>query len=329
MNKWQEMLGYLDKDQEVTLLVHEKPDGDCLGSALALGLFLQEKGYKPVLYLPHTLAEIYTFLPGQEIIRIVPSGLLPINKNIIAVDCADEGRWDYKVPENSILLNIDHHVSNSLFGEVYLVDSKAAATGEIIYRIITEEGGTVTPEIATCLYVALSTDTGSFRFSNVTPDTFRIAGQLVQAGADLDLIRQELFEKRPLIEVLTMKKSLETLAFHAGGKIASAYLSNEVIQQEELLDPDTDGLIGILRSTVGVELALVFKELKPQLVKVSLRSKSYLDVNKLAQIFNGGGHPRASGCTINGHLDQVMEQVMAAALQAIEIDEESLSERSN
>lgn len=327
MRKWQEIIKHLNKNQEVALLVHEKPDGDCLGSALALGLYLQEIGYKPVLYLPEPISSLYKFLPGQEFIRVVTNGLLSDNSAFIAVDCADEERWSYQLPQNSILLNIDHHVSNTLFGEVSLVDSQAAATGEIIYRIITDEGGTITPEIATCLYVAISTDTGSFRYSNVTPTTFSIAGELVKAGADLDLIRQELFEKRPLTELLTMKKALETLSITAEGRIAAAYLSYEMLQEDEILDPDTDGLISLLRSTDGVELALIFKELESQVVKVSLRSKSYLDVNKLAQRFNGGGHPRAGGCTIKGQLDRVMKEVMAAAVQAIE--EEIPSERSN
>ena len=120
------------------------------GSALALGLYLQEIGYKPVLYLPEPISSLYKFLPGQEFIRVVTNGLLSDNSAFIAVDCADEERWSYQLPQNSILLNIDHHVSNTLFGEVSLVDSQAAATGEIIYRIITDEGGTITPEIATC-----------------------------------------------------------------------------------------------------------------------------------------------------------------------------------
>lgn len=326
MVRWQEMRTYLKKGQEVALLVHEKPDGDCIGSALALGLFLQEKGLKPILYLPAPLSPLFSFLPGQEMIRVVSSCTMS-QEMVIAVDCADEHRWDYNVSEQCTLLNIDHHISNNLFGKVNLVDSRAAATGEIIYRIISEEGGTVTPEIATCLFVALSTDTGSFRYSNVTAETFRIAGQLVQAGADLDLIRRELYDKRPLTELLTMKEAMGALSFEAEGRIVYTVLANEVLQQKNLLDPDTDGLIGILRSTEGVELALLFKEIEPQLVKISLRSKSYLDVNKLAQKFQGGGHPRAGGCTIKGQLADVMEQVLTAAKLAI--DEESPSGRSN
>jgi len=317
MTKWQEINKWLKEGQEVILLVHEKPDGDCIGSALGFGLFLKTKGFKPVLYLPVPLPVLYTFLPGQELIRVCSPGTLREETPVIAIDCADTKRLGYTVPASSPLINIDHHISNAMFGVVNIVDTHAAAAGEVIYRIIEEEDGPLPPDIATCLYVAIVTDTGSFRYSNVTSETFRIAGNLVLAGADLESVRNRLFESRPLMELLLLNKALETLSITAEGKIMSAQLPYEVLHKENWHDPDTDGLIGIMRATEGVEVALLFKELEPQLVKVSLRSKSYVDANKLARQFEGGGHPRAAGCTVYGPLDQVIRQVMAEAEKAV------------
>jgi len=317
MSDWQKLQAYLSPERKIVLLVHEKPDGDCLGSALGLGLFLRELGYCPEIYLPKPIPQLYSFLPGQELIKFKADGAVPENTTVIAVDCGDEKRWDYDLPGSCPLINIDHHISNTMFGVVNIVDTMAAATGEIIYRLMSEAAWELTPDAATCLYVAISTDTGSFRYSNVTPETFRIAGELVAAGADMELVRYELYEKRPLAEILTMKQALETLYFTAEGKIAVARLSYEALSRENLLDTDTDGLIGMLRATDGVELALLFKELEPGTVKVSIRSKSYVDANKLAQSFQGGGHPRASGCTVKGSLRKVEENILKEARLAV------------
>lgn len=327
MSDWQKLQAYLTLGQEVTLLVHEKPDGDCLGSALGLGMFLQAQGYVPWLYLPSPLPELFNFLPGQEMIKVVAQGFVPENTPVIAVDCGDLQRWDYTIPVSSPLLNIDHHVSNTMFGLVNVVDTTAAATGEILYQVMREAGWVITSAVATCLYVAISTDTGSFRYSNVTPETFRIAGELVKAGADLDLIRNELFERRPLAELVTMGLALKSLTFSAERKIASVQLDYALLSKEKLLDADTDGIIGMIRATDGVELALIFKEPEPGKVKVSLRSKSYVDVNQLAQHFQGGGHPRAAGCTISGEFADIYTRVMSEACRAVA--KECKNERGN
>lgn len=324
MTDWQKLQAYLKKGQEIVLLVHEKPDGDCLGSALGMGIFLQEQGYLPVLYLPNPLPGLYRFLPGQEIIRVTRQPV-PENAVVIAIDCGDVQRWEYDIPHGNTLLNIDHHASNTRFGALNLVDTSAAATGEILYKLMKEARWAITPGAATCLYVAISTDTGSFRYSNVTPATFRIAGDLVDAGADLDLVRNELYENRPLEELLIMQKALETLTFTADGEIALARLPYETLKEKDLLDTDTDGIIGIMRGTEGVELALLFKEQEPGRVKVSLRSKSRVDVNRLALKFEGGGHPRAAGCTILGLFDRVVERVTAEGCRSVE--EASRNER--
>ena len=327
MSDWQKLQAYLTPGQEVVLLVHEKPDGDCLGSALGFGLFLQDKGYEPVLYLPKPIPQQYDFLPGKAMIKVAAEGSVPEKTTIIAIDCGDLQRWNYSIPSSSPILNVDHHVSNTMFGVVNVVNTNASAAGEIIYQIMCEADWNITSEVATCLYVAISTDTGSFRYSNVTPETFRIAGELVRAGAELDLIRNELFESRPLTELITMGRALESLTFSAQSRVACAHLSHAVLSKENLLDAETDGIIGMMRATEGVELAIVFKEPESGKVRVSFRSKSYVDVNQLAQLFQGGGHPRAAGCTIEGEITEVISRVVSEANRLV--TEGSIDERGN
>ncbi len=309
MNDWKNVQAFLEGCPEVILVVHDKPDGDCLGSGLTLCLGLAGLGYKPVMLLPEAIPEIYHFLPGQEYVEIRAKSALPESIPVITVDCSDMERLNYKINESNPVLNIDHHVSNTCFGLLNIVDTDAAATGEIVYSLLGEAKVEITPEMATCLYVAISTDTGSFIYSNTTAKSLRIASELLAQKTDLDLIRSELHETRPLSELLTIKAALENLFISEDGKMISCTLAYKELQEKKLLTTETDGLIGMLRATEGVEIALLFKELQPGLVKISLRSKSYLDVNALASEFNGGGHARAAGCTIKGDLQEVQRLV--------------------
>jgi phosphoesterase RecJ-like protein len=310
MSTWQEITSFFKDYREIILLIHEKPDGDCLGSALALGHHLSNEGYQPVLYHPEPIPAGYNFLPGQDMIKIYREKELPKGRPIIAVDCADLGRILYSLPQDIPIINIDHHSSNSYFGDFNLVNSKAAATGEIIFELLSEAQKGISFPMATCLYVALSADTGSFRYSNTTAKTFRIAGELLNLGANIELIRGHLFDRRPLTELLMIKLALTKMQFSLNGKIAWSVLSYPELSEHNLLDTDTESVISLLRSVEGVEAALVFKELEPEKVKVSFRSKKLLDVNILANEFGGGGHPRAAGCSLEGNLEELTTKVM-------------------
>lgn len=310
MSEWEMLNSILVNYEEAVILVHEKPDGDCLGSGLALGLALQKRGVKALLYLPEPLPDLYSFLPGQEMIRTgdqeIIQGVL-----VIAVDCGDEFRFRYKIPEGSTIINIDHHTSNTGFGDLNLIDTHAAAAGEIIYRLLIQGDIEINGDIATCLYVALATDTGSFRFSNMTRDTFAIAGDLVELGADLDLIRNQLYEKRSYDELLALKVAFKNLYRSKEGSLLTCTLTYADMERYNLFSAETDGISTMMRSVDGVEVAILFKALKQDEVKVSFRSKSSFDVNELAMEFKGGGHPRAAGCTIYSSLDEAYSLVIA------------------
>lgn len=318
MSDWQKFWSIVKDYYEVIVVVHEKPDGDCLGSALSLCSALERLGKSPCLLLPEPLPAIYEFLPGQEVIRFQDAGRLPEDALVVAVDCADKNRIKYELNDSNYVINIDHHISNEMFGGLNIVNPAAAAAGEILYNMFLEGGISLTPEMATCLYVAVSTDTGSFTFSNTTAAVLNIASELVKQKADLEQIRFNLHEKRPLKELLTIKAALGNLQISGDGKIISSLLSYEDLAKDDLFSAETDGLIGMLRATEGVELAILFKETEPVIIKVSLRSKSYVDVNELAKEFAGGGHSRAAGCTIRGDLKIIADTVLAAARRYVE-----------
>ncbi|MDD2401801.1 MAG: bifunctional oligoribonuclease/PAP phosphatase NrnA [Clostridia bacterium] len=313
MSEWQKIKAYLQGQKNIILLVHEKPDGDCMGAALALAHHLQMEGYSPSLYNPDAIPMIYGFLPGQEMIKTYKDKRLPEGIPIIVIDCADQGRVRYVLPENVPIINIDHHVSNNYFGSYNLVDTKAAATGEIIYKLLVESEESINSFTATCLYVALSSDTGSFKYSNTTARTFRYASELVELGADMELIRYNLFERRPISELLMMKLALTNMKQSVDKRIIWTALSYRKLAENNLLQTDTDSVISLMRSTEGIEIAFVIKELEPNLVKVSLRSKKYFDVNVLANKFHGGGHSRAAGCTIKGDLNEIVINIISTA----------------
>lgn len=314
MSDWQELQRRLAGSERVVLLVHEKPDGDCLGAALALGLGLKDRGYKPVLLLPQPIPQIYEFLPGQDLIEVRPPGEINENNAVIAIDCTDLERTEYTLVGDNPMINIDHHISNTFFGGLNIVDTGAAATAEIIYRLFQEGLAKITPDMATLLYVAVSTDTGSFIYSNTTPQTLRIASELLVLKADLDLIRKNLHEKRPYGELVMVKTALCSLFLQGEDRIIGCKLTYSDLCKNNLITTDTDGLVGMLRATDGVEIALLFKELSPGVIKVSLRSKEYADVNKLAGELGGGGHPRAAGCTVRGKLNDVVDHVVSLAI---------------
>lgn len=318
MTEWSKINSYLHGKSDILILIHEKPDGDCLGSALALGLALESKGYNPEILMPNKMPEIYEFLPGQHLISIKPPYLLPHDVLIIAVDCADTKRFEYRLPTNSVgVINIDHHISNTSFGDYNLVDAEAAAAGEIIYKLLHESDIKITGDIATCLYTAISSDTGSFSYSNTTYQTLQIAAELLAKGADIDSIRYNIYEKKPLKDLLIIKKGLDNLYLSPEGQVAACTIGYGDLSKNDLLTADTDGLINILRSTEGVEVALLFKEVAPGQVKLSLRSKSFYNVNELAQEYEGGGHPRAAGCTIRGNVSDIVDEVLQKAEGAL------------
>ena len=304
----------LDHDSFV-LLEHQKPDGDCVGSGLALVQALRSLGKQALLVSDDPHPAVYDFLPGRRFHTragyLKPEDFHP--QVAIFLDCTDPERAGrgLEFAAGKVWVNIDHHVSNRSFGAVNLVDPTAAATGELVYDVINELGIPIDKDIATCLYVAILTDTGGFRYQNTTKETHLLAAELLERGVNGSEIFDCVFETRTVSSIMLLSKVLSTLKLYRGGKIASVTLTQEMMRASGASSEETEGIIGYPRSIAGVEVSLFFKESdEPGKVHVSFRSRSLVDVAAVAQSLGGGGHPRAAGALIDGTIEEVTEKVM-------------------
>ncbi|MGI6449810.1 MAG: DHH family phosphoesterase [Desulfitobacteriia bacterium] len=310
----------LEKVPEAALFSHISPDGDCLGSMLALGMALESRQKKIAYYNAGPLPNNLRFLPGIELVNTTLPRELP--ETLIFIDCAEAERA-YSSLKNHFqgrkILNIDHHISNDHFGTYNWVDPQAAAAGEMVYKLIKKLGITITKEIAINLYSAIITDTGRFSFSNTTAKSFKIAAELVRTGIDLVAINNILFEQKTLAQTKLLKTALCNLELLQGGTIAVIVLSRQDFAEAGAEENLSEGLVNYARNIENVEAAAILKEIDSQEIKVSFRSNSWLDVNKIAAQFGGGGHVRASGCSIYQSLDKAKKIVVSALEEALKL----------
>lgn len=216
----------------------------------------------------------------------------------------------------AVLVNIDHHPTNNLFGRLNYVDAEAAATGEIIFELLQKLGVHNDGAVAEALYVAISTDTGSFKYDNTTEKTHLIAGRLLARGVKPGHISSQVFDIKPLAAVMALRQALSTLTFSADGKIAWMTLTEKDLQQAGADNADLEGLINYAKNIEGVEVGLLFRENDDGTIKVGFRSFQ-TDVAGIAALFGGGGHTRAAGCTIRGSLDEAISRVTAAVAEVV------------
>ncbi|MCD6486527.1 MAG: bifunctional oligoribonuclease/PAP phosphatase NrnA [Syntrophobacterales bacterium] len=293
---------------------HARPDGDALGSELAIYHMLRDMGKDVVVYNQDKTPAVYEFLPGsKDMIHFLDS--VDGFEAVFVLDCSDIERvGDEKDKIGSIekIINIDHHASVGTFSEILLVDSTASSTGEIIHRLMKNMGVTITEDIATNIYTAIMTDTGSFRYSNTGIDTFRAVADLVEKGADSRQIAKNIYETKPAVQIRLMGKALDTLEFYEGGRVGSIYVTQKMLQNEGALSEHTEGFVDIVRSIDGIEIAIFYYESSKDLFKISLRSKETVDVEKIAGKLGGGGHVNASACRVEGSLKAVKEKVLGA-----------------
>jgi len=306
----------LSKARSVAILPHLNVDGDALGASLALALALNSSHCQAHVLIEEDVPATLDFLPGQDLIKRSPEGRYQVAINIDNGDINRLGERLAVYQNAEIRLSVDHHATNKMEADVSYVDTGAAATGEIIHRLLTDYmGAPITKDIALCLYTAIITDTGGFRFSNTTPETMVIAGELMKTGIDFTNANKKVFDRISHAKLFLMKQTMNSLKLLFDGKLAVACLRWDDLSSFNAKIEDSEGLVNIGRNLEGVEVSLFLREEKPGLFKGSLRSNEYVDVAQIAEKFGGGGHKRAAGFSAEGDLDDIVKS-LADAIKA-------------
>lgn len=297
---------------------HRSPDGDVVGSTLAMALGLKKLGKKALPFNHDGCPKTLAFLPGSKLLKS------EITKEfseavLITVDSGDLQRLGSKITQYKFkeIWNVDHHQSNTRFGKYNFIDVKAGSTGQVVTELLQAcKGFKLTKDIAQNVFCTLSTDTGSFKYSNSTPEVFNLAAALVKAGAKPDVISQALYETYSQKRLVILEKVLKTLRFEYDGKLAKIFLTQEDLENAQATTDDTEEFINFPRGVEGVKVVAMLKENHSTEWKLSLRSRGGVDVLKIAQKFGGGGHKLAAGCTINmsrseaeAKLDSVLQEL--------------------
>jgi phosphoesterase RecJ-like protein len=306
--------------QRFAILGHVRPDGDALGSQLALALSLQALGKEVRVWNEDGMLEKYSFLPRAELLTKPPS--TPEAFDVaVALDTAIQNRLGTAlgaVRSAKIWINIDHHLSNPGYGDLVHIDTSAPATGEIIFHLIKSEGLPFDRDIAENLYAAISTDTGSFQYPKTSARTFEIAAELIRAGVDVGGLSQLLYENYPRRRLELLRELLRNMRFQQDDHVASFSLSLKAAADLGVLPEDNEGLIDHLRAVHGVIVAVFFEELSDGKVRVSMRSKTEaVDACAICQKFGGGGHTLAAGARVRGTLSEVEERVLAEVCERV------------
>lgn len=317
-----EIAAVINRADSIAISGHVMPDGDCLGSMLALGQALQKQGKNVVFLSPDPVPALYSFLPGADKIR------LQINPGeqfdlFVAVDTSVPerlGAFQDLLHQTRQVVVIDHHIGANVFGHVYLNDPNAAAVGEIIFDLLKVLDIVIDHDLAACLYVAIATDTGSFRYDNTGPHTHRRVAKLLETGLVTSVINKLLYEEKPLVSIELLKEVLGTFAISDCGGVAWITITRELLDRLYATDELVEGMINYPRMIKGVEVAISYRELEKDKYKISFRSKYYFDVSKLAAVFGGGGHTRAAGCVMEGSLDQIQKKILETVLLTLRND---------
>lgn len=314
------VVGALRGHERFVVTSHDNPDGDALGSLLAMHLALGALGKDSVMVMggQAPLPEEYGFLAIEEhgLLREAPEDAS--ERVLVAVDCAQESRIvEQRLVESAPLtIDIDHHHDNTRFGDVNLVVEDASSTAEVLADLFTALGVETTREIAEALYTALVTDTGRFQYSNTTPKALRLAAQLVEAGADVGKVFVEVYESTPFAKLKLLARALERATPHAGGRVLVAELLRADFEATGADEPTSEGIIDYLRSVEGTELVALVRELPNGAAaarKGSLRSRpDGVDVSAIARTFGGGGHRRAAGFSTDLPMDEITSRIVDA-----------------
>ena len=294
---------------------HSRPDGDAIGSMLAMGMLLRQMSKRADLRAADRIPAVYRSLPGADEIRTVMRVHGPYDA-VILLECDSLERTRLRGLEDMFHINIDHHASGKQFAALNWIDYRACSVGELVHRLVKAAGATLTAEMATCLYTTLLTDTGGFCYGGIQANTFALAGELVAAGADPVHVARDVYFANPFSKMLLLGKALSNL--RRDGALAWLWVTHQDMLEAGAAEEDCEGVVNYALSTVGVEAAVFLRELPEGRIRLSLRGKGKVNVARISERLGGGGHENASGCTLDGPIERATEQILSALCDEIE-----------
>lgn len=314
-NALEEVVEWLGSRDDFAIASHADPDGDSLGSSLALALALDQVGKRSTVVIGQPMPRRYKWLPASK--RVVSRDYVPSDARAsILVECSEFGRSGVEGLDTLESLNIDHHTKNSMYADLNWIDSSAAATGMMIHEISQRLGAELTADMATLLYVTVLTDTGSFQHSNTDARAMAFASEMLAAGANAAEISEAVYGDYPAARIHLMGDALSSLVRTAGGRIAYMFLPFSAFERRRTRD--TEAFVNHAQGIDGVQVSLLFKEVEPDVMRISLRSDGTVDVAEIASNHGGGGHPRAAGCQIEGPVESARENLIAEVHEALD-----------
>lgn len=304
----------------IMILGHKDADGDTLGCSLAFGEALRAQGKEVFVVIPPPLPLKYAWMPAFDRIVDRPADGADV-RLVLFFDAGNMERSGSAVghiADHATIVNVDHHPSNSRFGDVNIIDPDASAVGQMVLDMLEHFGWSVTPAMATNLYTALMTDTGGFRHENTTPRAMRDAARLTALGADPAYVASMVYKSRPLTTVKLSGLSVASMQVELGGRLAWAKVTRRMLREAGAVMAESEDIIDTLNSLAGLDVAIIFKEVGAKLTKISVRSRGSVDAAALCAQFGGGGHLRAAGAEVPLPLDRAIPAVLAVARQGIE-----------
>jgi bifunctional oligoribonuclease and PAP phosphatase NrnA len=304
-------------NQRFVIASHARPDGDSIGSELAAAYALRELGKQVTVVNADPASGPLMQFPGVPDIQITDELTEPFDVSII-MECSDLARTGVRGLDRGIVINIDHHPGNTEYGHVNWFDASAAACGEMVFDLVRALGVPLTHEIATHVYLAILTDTGSFHYSHITPRTFAISGQALEAGVDPVLVARNVYDSNNMGRLKLFGAVLGAMQIDPSGRIAIVYVDHEMARAAGGTYEDTEGLINLPLTVKEIEAVIFFKQIEGEEYRVSMRSKGDIDIGAVAKEFGGGGHKNAAGCTVRGAIDELQTVFVSKIQRAIQ-----------
>ncbi len=310
-SRLQQVCDAIRRRERFALTSHARPDGDAIGSQLAMAFALRAMGKTAVCIDKDPAPPQFAPFPGVAEMQLASRADGDFDA-VIVMECGDLSRTGVAGFERYFVVNIDHHPGNTMYGQVNWFDPNACACGELVFDVIEALGVPITAEIATHIYLTILTDTGGFHYGNITPRTFEICRRCAEKGANAAAISRAVYDSSSLGRLRLMGAVLHDLELEANGHLALAHLSLDLLHRTGSTHDDADGLINLPLTVKEIEAVAFFKQVEPEHYRISLRSKGEVDVNQVAKLFGGGGHRNAAGCSLSGPYAEIRAKLLAA-----------------